>query len=181
MRPLLLHTLLAESDPNAEGWFSFVPEPYRHWVPWVLIALAVLLLLRALWRGVGRALRRRRPPTIHPKLQKYNVDHAELDRERREQALLIAATSTGNRLAGYRIVRQVEAVFVEGYRTPEDAMIALKAAAAGYGANAILNVRTERTAAGRCTASGDAVVVAPIQARKTPPPPRNGSSASKPD
>jgi len=99
-------------------------------------------------------------------LQKYNVDHSELDRQRREQARLIVATSTTTRLAGFRIVRQVEAVFVEGYRTPEEALIALKAAAADRGANAILNVHTDRTAAGRCTASGDAIIVIP----PAPPP-----------
>src|SRR5690606_5665105 len=65
----------------------------------------------------------------------------------------------------FRLVRQVEAVFVEGYRTPEDAIVALKAAAVERGANAILNVHTDRTTAGRCTASGDAVVVAPLVAK----------------
>ena len=57
----------------------------------------------------------------------------------------------------------MEAVFVEGYRSPEEALIALKAAAADRGAIGMLNVRTERTTAGRCTASGDAIVVVPIE------------------
>ena len=42
--------------------------------------------------------------------------------------------------------------------TPEEAMVALKAAAAQLGANALVNVQSERSAAGRCTASGDAVI-----------------------
>jgi len=48
-------------------------------------------------------------------------------------------------------------------------MLALKAAAAERGANAILNVKTDRTAAGKCSASGDAIVVAPpLQPPKRP-------------
>ena len=118
-------------------------------------------MLRVILGSIFGLFRKRRAPTIHPKLQKYNQDPDLLDQQRREAAQQIVATSTGNRLAGYRIVRQVDAVFVEGLRTPEDAVLALKAAAAERGANAILNVNTERTAAGKCTASGDAIVVAP--------------------
>ncbi len=142
-----------------------IPEPYRRYALYALAGLAALLILQRVAGAVGRAIRRSRPPTIHPKLQKYNVDSAELDRKRRELAVKVIATSTGGRLAGFRIVRQVEAVFVEGYRTPEDAIVALKAAAVERGANAVLNVQTDRTVAGRCTASGDAVVVAPMTAK----------------
>lgn len=139
-----------------------VPAEYRPPVFWGVLTILVLAALRALLRGLSRRVRRRLvAPTINPKLAKYNVDHAQLDRARRKLAEQILATTTGGRLAGYRIVRQVEAVFVDGLRTPEDALIALKAQAAECGANALLNVRTERTTAGRCSASGDAVVVAP--------------------
>ncbi len=164
--------LLAQWDVHQ--WIDRIPipEPYRPWVLWGGGALIALLVLRSIWRGVARQIRRLRPPTIHPHLQKYNIDHAELDRKRQQQALAIIATSTGNRLAGFRITRQVEAVFVEGYRTPEEAIIALKATAVERGANALLNVQTQRTAAGRCTASGDAVVAdrIAVPARTTPPP-----------
>ncbi|MEP0844683.1 MAG: hypothetical protein HRF43_18440, partial [Phycisphaerae bacterium] len=125
-------------------WPSWVdriplPPPFNRIAAGSAAALVVLLVLRAVLRALGRLLRARRPVNIHPRLAKYNVDHAELDRRRRELAGLIVATSTGNRLAGFRIVRQVEAVFVEGYRTPEEALVALKAAAVERGANAILN------------------------------------------
>lgn len=159
-----------------------VPEPYRGWVVPGGLAIVGLLILRVVWGRVTRALRRRRPTIINPKLAKYSVDHAELDRKRREVAKKIAATSTSARLAGFKIVRQVEAVFVEGYRSPEEALIALKAAAAERGANGILNVGTERTAAGRCSASGDAVIVASLQQVRRPaapaqePPPVEGIS-----
>ncbi len=167
-------TIIAENTPTSAAFLQrlldLVPDVYRPWVVPVGLALLGLLVARMLWRFIARLIRRRRPPNIHPLLQKYNVDHAELDRQRREQARLIVATSTTARLAGFRIVRQVEAVFVEGYRTPDDALTALKAAAADRGANAILNVHTDRTAAGRCTASGDAIVVAPLVQPPKPSP-----------
>lgn len=150
-----------------KAWIERIPlpDPYRRYALYALAVLIVLVMLRRVSRVIARALARGRAPTIHPKLQKYNVDTVELDRKRRELAVSVIATSTGNRLAGFRIVRQVEAVFVEGSKTPEDAIVALKAAAVERGANAILNVRTDRTVAGRCTASGDAVVVAPMTAK----------------
>lgn len=159
---------------DLDEWFSFIPEAYRRWV---LIGLAVLIVWFVVQRvryHVGRWLRRRHDPVIHPRLQRYNVDHAELLAQQREQAKKIVATSTGNRLAGYRIVRQIEAVYEDGHRTPEEAITALKAAAAERGANGLLNVTTERTAAGKCAASADAVQVAPLSARmpqRRPAPP----------
>lgn len=157
---------------DIQSWLDHIPEPYRPWVVPGGLAIIGLLILRVIWGRVARFLRRRRPVIINPRLAKYSVDHAELDRKRRELARRILATSTSARLAGFKIVRQVEAVFVEGYRAPEEAMIALKATAAERGANGILNVSTERTAAGRCSASGDAVIVAPIQPlRRTAGPP----------
>lgn len=172
--------LLAEADAAAT-WLDYLPAPIREYVPadprvalFLLVCILVaLLIVSKVLGGIRRFLRRRRPPTIHPNLQKYNIDHAQLSRERQEKARTIVATSTGNRLAGFRIVRQVEAVFVEGYRTPEDAIIALKAAAADRGANAILNVQTQRTAAGRCSASGDAIVAATMLAPPSRPPARS--------
>ncbi len=160
-------------DP--EGWLTTIQqwlvEHHRMTLIWIIVALLILLVFRSVARRLVRGFRRRRPPQIHPSLAKYNVDHAEVDRHRRQQSKLIIATSTGTRLVGYRIVRQVEAVFVEGFRTPDDALVALKAAAAEQGANGLLNVRTERTAAGRCTAAADAVVIVPLTATGRPKPP----------
>jgi len=156
-------------------WLEWLPEAYHSWVLWGVIVLLALVVLRSVCCRVVRRIRRRRPPRIHPRLEKYNVDRAQLDRQRRERAAAIVTTSTGNRLAGFRIVRQIEAVFVEGYRSPEEALVGLKAAAAERGANALLNVKTERTAAGRCTASADAVVATPITAS-----PASGASSALP-
>ncbi len=136
---------------------------------WILIGCVVVawIVLKKVWSAVWRQIRLSRPARIHPSLARYNVDRVELQRRQRELAGGIVATSTSNRLAGYRLVRQVEAVFVEGFSTPEDAVIALKATAVERGANAILNVATEHTAAGRCTASGDAVLVSPVNIAPT--------------
>jgi hypothetical protein len=166
----MLAQVNGQTDSETDGGLlEFIPAEYHKLVIWGIVILIALLVLRVIWRGIRGAFRRRRPATIHPKLQKYNVDYEELNRQREEQATVIIATSTGNRLAGYRVKRQVEAVFVDGCRSPEEAMLALKAAAAERGANAILNVRTERTTAGKCSASGDAVVVAPpLQPPKRP-------------
>ena len=71
----------------------------------------------------------------------------------------IMATSSSGLLAGFEILRQVEAVYVDGFRHPEEALVGLKAAAAMKGANALIHVSHERTTAGRCTARGDAVIV----------------------
>lgn len=163
-------------DQLEQGW-ELIPEAYR---PWILPGLAVLVglvILRSLWRRIARLLRRRRPSNIHPSLQKYNVDHAALDRERQTLAQRIEATSTTGQLVGFRLVRQVDAVFVEGFRSPTEAMTGLKAAAVERGANGLLNVHTERTSAGRCTASGDAVVIEPGPGH--PPAPRASGMPSE--
>jgi hypothetical protein len=152
-------------DTGGSDWQSALFRILTEYKLYLLYAVGILvglLILRGIWRRIWRAIRRSQPPTIHPSLQKYNIDHVELDRKRREMAVGVVATSTGNRLAGFRIVRQVEAVFVDGLRTPEEALTALKAMAVERGANALLNVRTERTAAGRCSASADAIVAAPV-------------------
>ena len=108
-------------------------------------------------------IRRRRPPTIHPKLQKYGEGYGEPDADliakRRCEAARIVATSSTPTIAGYDIVEQVEAVFVDGFRRPEEALEGLKAAAAMKGANAVSNVRQERGPSGKCSASGDGVIV----------------------
>lgn len=83
---------------------------------------------------------------------------------RHAEAAKIIATSSAGGIAGYEIVRQIEAVFVDGFRRPEESLEGLKAVAAMKGANAVANVRHERSSSGRYSASGDAVVVRPIEA-----------------
>lgn len=155
-----------EQADQARAWLDYVLEliqrvPISVWL--IIIAVGItLIVLRRIIASIWRQIRLSRPARIHPSLAKYNVDRVELQKRQRELAAGVVATSTSNRLVGYRLVRQVEAVFVEGFASPEDALIALKATAVERGANAILNVNTEHTAAGRCTASGDAVLVSSL-------------------
>lgn len=140
---------------------------YRLELAAVVAVLAGLVLLRRVLRG----LRRRRPAQIHPKLAKYaGRSEADIEADRIAAQNVIATSSTSS-LAGYDIVRQIEAVFVEGHRAPQEAVQALRAAAGRLGANAIINLAQERTTAGRCTARGDAVLVRPTIVRTTAPQP----------
>lgn len=124
----------------------------------IVIGVAVLAVLVFIGR-VRRALRRRRPARLNPKLAKYGEPDPAVIQADLEASRKIIATSSTEAVAGYRIVQQIEAVFVDGCRTPDDAVAALKAAAGRRGANALINLRQKRTAGGRCTAQGDAVVV----------------------
>ncbi len=135
---------------------------------WIVIAIVVLFGLVLVQRVLAAIRRRRAPSQLHPRLARFSgKSDADLDADRKAAAL-IDATSSTNCIAGYELVRQVEAVFVEGYRTPEEAVIGLKAAAARLAANAIINLSQQRTGSGKCTAQGDAVVVKP---RSIPTPP----------
>lgn len=138
----------------------------------IVAALVALLVLQRLTRFIGRlfrAVRRRgKPATLHPKLQSYGGHSDEELESDRVTAAGIIATSLTATVAGYEIVRQVEAVFVEGYRTPNDATNALKAAAVRRGANAIINLLQQRTSAGKCAAQGDAVCIEPLISKARP-------------
>ncbi len=122
----------------------------------VLASAAAVLAVVWIWLKISAA---RRKPKIHPRLQKYAGPDAEFARKRREEAAHIVATSSTQNIAGYEIVEQFEAVFVDDFRRPEEAVEGVKAVAAMKGANAVVNLRHDRTPAGRCSASGDAVVV----------------------
>ncbi|MFH1417944.1 MAG: hypothetical protein ABII12_06635 [Planctomycetota bacterium] len=129
----------------------------------VVVVIAVLEIFLRLYRGTLRLVRRRRAPQLNPKLQKYaGRSDAEIEADRLAAEKIISTSSTAT-VAGYEIVRQIEAVFVEGLRSPGEATSALKASAGKLGANAVINLSQERTAAGRCTAQGDAVVVRPLR------------------
>jgi uncharacterized protein YbjQ (UPF0145 family) len=84
----------------------------------------------------------------------------------------IIATSSSATIAGFEIVQQIEAVFIEGAPSPAAAVEELKAAAAKQGANAVINLNAVRLASGKCVANGDAVIVRRTggePARPTPP------------
>ena len=122
------------------------------------LLLAGTALLAVVWL-VLKIKTARRGPKIHPRLQKYAGPDAEYAQKRRAEAAKILATSSTQSIAGYDIKEQVEAVYVDGFRRPEEAVEGLKAVAAMKGANAIINLKHERTASGKCSADGDAVRV----------------------
>lgn len=146
------------SGEEAARWFDLTGWKVRS-----LIVLVGFVALIWLTRKIRRFLRRRRPPALHPKLQKYGQSFAEPDptlgAKRRKEAAEILATSSTGTIAGYEIVEQVEAVIVDGFRLAEDALEGLKAAAAMKGANAVINVHRDRVDGGTCSAAGDAVIV----------------------
>lgn len=160
------HVPTAQTSQPIDDLFSRLPDPVT--AGWLLAGLvAVWLAMR-----IRRMIRARRSPRLNPNLMKYaGIDDASLAR-RREMAARILATSSTGQVAGYEIVRQIEAVFEDGHRTPAEAVEALKAAAAQRGANALINLAQQRTAAGRCTAQGDAVIIRPILPPAQRPPPR---------
>lgn len=132
-----------------------IPSLTQERLIWITVVLFGLLIVQR----VLAAMRRRRPPKLHPNLQKYGGRSDEEQQADLDASLKIIATSSSSTVAGYKIVRQIEAVFVDGCRAPTEAVTALKAAAARRGANAVINLSQQRTAAGKCSAQGDAVVV----------------------
>jgi len=132
-------------------------------IPWLtqdrLIWILAALVAMAVIQRILRIIRRSRPAKLHPNLQKYGGRNEDEQQADLDASLKILATSSTPTVAGYRIVRQIEAVFVDGCRAPTEAVTALKAAAARRGANAVINLSQQRTAAGKCSAQGDAVVV----------------------
>lgn len=121
-------------------------------------AVVVLTIIGRLWGRYRRAARdvRRR---AERREQRGFVEKRQQEIER--LAGRIVATSSTASIAGFTIVRQIEAVFTDGHSTPNQAVEALKAAAAEKGANAVINLHSARPPSGKCLAHGDAVVVRP--------------------
>ena len=133
----------------------------RFWLGFAVVALIVLVFLQRVLGGIRRVVRRRKAPKLHPKLQRYaGKTDADIEADRVAAENIIATSSTGT-IAGYDMVRQIDAVFVEGHRSQAEAIAALKAEAGRRGANAIINVQQQHSAAGRCSAQGGAVLVHP--------------------
>ena len=123
------------------------------------LVLAVLVVALRLYGAIRRRIRDRQPVKLNPKLQKYaGRSQPDPEVDRLASAKVIATSSTGQ-IAGYEVTRQVEAVFAEGCRSPEEAIVAIKTAAGRLGANAVINLAQRPAAAGLCALQGDAVVV----------------------
>ena len=146
----------------------------------IVVAATIVIVLSIAGRS-WRLLRGYRRPARNADVRAVQRT-LEAQRERLEQlALQIVTTSSTATIAGYEVVRQIEAVFTEGHPTPSAAVTALKAQAAQRGANAIVNLATVRPPTGKCMAQGDAVVVRPNPDGGHDPEPRSpgGKSISK--
>ena len=104
------------------------------WAQWlgdwrigVLCALVALLVTIRLLRRAGRWWRGRRPARLNPKLQAFGDPDERLVAERRKQAATILATSSTGSIPGYHLIEQIEAVYVDGFRRPDEAIEGLKA------------------------------------------------------
>ena len=144
-------------------------DPTRQKLVWVGIAVIALAIALKIIQAIGQFIRSMRPARINPKLAKYAGDDDPSVQARKLMASRIRSTSSTDLIPGYKIIQAIEALYVEGFRTPADALEGLKAAAAEKGANAIINVHHERSSMGRCAASGDAVVAETTGQAYTPP------------
>ena len=135
-------------------------------------AFIVLVLVVRFWQ------RRREAAAAARRRSELRQTYSQLQLQQREIEQLarrIIATSSTATIAGFEIVRQIEAVFTDGHRSPTEAAEVLKALAARKGANALVNLAGTRLPSGKCAASGDAVVVRPRDV-----PPADQSAAEQP-
>jgi len=128
-------------------------------------AVLVLTLIARLWQW-----RRERSAAARRRAEwRQRRDYAALRQQEIERlARRIIATSSTASIAGFSIVRQIEAVFTDGHPSPTRAVEHLKAVAADKGANAIVNLKTVGPPAGKCAAQGDAVIVRAIENQAQP-------------
>ncbi len=125
-----------------------------------IVGLVLAVRLWQRWRWSAHLSRRRR----ELRKQQRAIDARQQEIER--LAGRIVSTSSTTTIAGFEIVRQIEAVFADGHPSQSKAVEALKALAAEKGANALTNLRSERLPSGKCVAQGDAVVVRPVAERR---------------
>jgi uncharacterized protein YbjQ (UPF0145 family) len=140
----------------------------------VAVAAGIIVLVLAVrvwhrWRWSAYLSRRRRE--LRKRQRAIDARQEEIER----LAGRIVSTSSTTTIAGFEIVRQIEAVFADGYPSQSRAVEALKAQAAEKGANALINLGSARLPSGKCVAQGDAVVVRPVAGQ------RNGSPAEGSD
>src|SRR5262245_19185098 len=131
-------------------------------------AVVLITILARVIRGRRDSLRARRRRDEAKRQQGYvALQQQEIER----LASRILATSSTASIAGFEMLRQIEAVFTDGHPSPNRAVEMLKAMAAERGANAVINLDSQRLASGKCIAHGDAVLVRPIEPPVRPPTP----------
>jgi len=121
-----------------------------------LCLVAIVLHMISRWRDAVATARWREE--LKAGMEALQLRQAEI----RRLAERVVATSSTDRIAGYEVTRQIEAVFCEAQKSAEAAVELLKAHAARKGGNALLNVRTQQLPSGKWVAAADAVVVRPV-------------------
>jgi hypothetical protein len=140
-------------------WLTF-NEPLVRYLVFGGAALVVGIIVIRIWWSVGEAAAAaRRRAEVRRARGAVEMEQ----QERRRLAERIIATSSTAAIAGFVIVRQIEAVFAEGQKSPAEAVELLKTVAARKGANALINLGSQRLPTGKCVASGDAVIVRPAE------------------
>jgi len=149
------------TQPVGAGWTDYAVISGDPVVDAIIVGGAVLVALPliGILMRIRSAARSRR---LQKELRRHYTFADEQKQGRAKLAGKITATSSTGTIAGYEIVRQIEAVFTDGHRSPSQAVEALKALAAAQGANAVINLATERPPSGKCLARGDAVVIKAI-------------------
>ena len=136
----------------------------------IVYAAAAFIVLVIVLSVVSRRRTARRATGEQAALRRGYDEFQWRQKEINRLALRIEATSSTGRIAGFAIVRQVEAVFTEGRASSAAALELCKAMAAQKGANAIINLQTRQTPTGKWTANGDAVLVKSFSRLDSKPP-----------
>lgn len=126
----------------------------------LLIAASILIIVGSIVARLlhNRRLARQSSQRRAELRRQYGFAFAQ-QQEIERLAERILATSTTGSIPGFIIVRQIDAIFTDGHATPSKAVELLKAHAGEKGANAIINLTSERLGSGKCVARGDAVLV----------------------
>lgn len=136
----------------------------------MIILAALLLVLLVIVVSVVNRLRAAASNAAHRRRVRHSLKAVEQARaEEHALAQQIVATSSTSEIRGLEIVRQIEAVFTDGHKSPPQAVEALKAQAARRGGNALINLQSQRLPTGNCVAQADAVVVKPPKPSEAPP------------
>lgn len=152
---------------DVESLQRSLSDPFVRNVVLAAAALLVFVLVVHLWNRRREAARvGRARAELRAGLAEVQLQHAELKR----LAARVLATSSTGQIAGFEIVRQIEAVFSDGQKSAELAVELVKAHAVKKGANAIINLHTQPTPSGKWTAAGDAVVVRTTDVAQPPAP-----------
>jgi uncharacterized protein YbjQ (UPF0145 family) len=142
--------------PNISDWQAWLADPTTRTIVYAALGLIILVIvLRIFGRRREAARWARRQAELRETQQSLRLRQEEI----KKLADQIWTTSSTHRVAGFTIVRQVDAVFTEGKASSVAAMDLVKALAARMGANAIINLETRQGPNGKWYANGDAVVV----------------------